>query len=54
MAVDTSSAAPARESGKRLDDAARAGWLYYVAGKRQDDARRFTPGSRHLSRHRVQ
>lgn len=36
MVMDTS-AAPARESGKRLDDAARAGWLYYVAGKRQDE-----------------
>ncbi|NOZ33428.1 MAG: sugar-binding transcriptional regulator, partial [Alphaproteobacteria bacterium] len=25
------------EPGKRLDIAARAGWLYYVAGKRQDE-----------------
>lgn len=25
------------EAGKRLDDAARAGWLYYVAGRRQDE-----------------
>src|SRR3954463_4772195 len=23
--------------GSRLDDAARAGWLYYIAGKTQDD-----------------
>lgn len=25
------------DNNKRLDDAARAGWLYYVAGKRQDE-----------------
>ncbi|MGN6550851.1 MAG: sugar-binding transcriptional regulator [Pararhizobium sp.] len=25
------------ESGNRLDDAARAGWLYYVAGRTQDE-----------------
>lgn len=25
------------DTNKRLDDAARAGWLYYVAGKRQDE-----------------
>lgn len=25
------------DSNKRLDDAARAGWLYYVAGRRQDE-----------------
>src|SRR5665213_264008 len=28
------------ESPKRLDDAARAGWLYYIAGKTQDDIAR--------------
>lgn len=28
--------APRQESGNRLDDAARAGWLYYVAGNTQD------------------
>lgn len=26
-----------RQSADRLDDAARAGWLYYIAGKTQDD-----------------
>src|SRR5689334_19523112 len=25
------------EAGNRLDDAARAGWLYYVAGRTQDE-----------------
>ena len=25
------------ETGGRLDDAARAGWLYYVAGRTQDE-----------------
>lgn len=34
------------EDGKRLDDAARAGWLYYVAGKRQDDIARILGVSR--------
>lgn len=29
--------APRAETDKRLDDAARAGWLYYVAGRRQDE-----------------
>lgn len=28
---------PRGEPDKRLDDAARAGWLYYVAGRRQDE-----------------
>lgn len=28
--------APRHEAGNRLDDAARAGWLYYVAGNTQD------------------
>lgn len=28
---------PREEADKRLDIAARAGWLYYVAGKRQDE-----------------
>ena len=26
-----------RSSSSRLDDAARAGWLYYIAGKTQDE-----------------
>ncbi|MBK5568563.1 MAG: sugar-binding transcriptional regulator, partial [Ensifer sp. SSB1] len=25
------------EANNRLDDAARAGWLYYVAGRTQDE-----------------
>lgn len=29
--------ARARTSAERLDDAARAGWLYYIAGKTQDE-----------------
>ena len=28
------------DDGARLDDAARAGWLYYVAGKTQDEIAR--------------
>lgn len=34
----------------RLDDAARAGWLYYVAGKTQDDIAR----AMNISRQRAQ
>lgn len=34
------------ESLRRLDDAARAGWLYYVAGKRQDEIARIMGISR--------
>ncbi len=33
----TLTSAPQDEADKRLDDAARAGWLYYVAGRRQDE-----------------
>lgn len=29
--------APSKRSAGRLDDAARAGWLYYIAGKTQDE-----------------
>lgn len=29
--------ARSRASAERLDDAARAGWLYYVAGRTQDE-----------------
>ena len=29
--------ARSRSSSSRLDDAARAGWLYYIAGRTQDE-----------------
>lgn len=34
---DKTSAAQTAEGSKRLDDAARASWLYYVEGRRQDE-----------------
>jgi DNA-binding transcriptional regulator LsrR (DeoR family) len=38
--------APVSEPNGRLDEAARAGWLYYIAGKTQDDIARILNVSR--------
>jgi DNA-binding transcriptional regulator LsrR (DeoR family) len=40
MTRDNSVPEPAEKSGARLDDAARAAWLYYVAGNTQDEIAR--------------
>jgi DNA-binding transcriptional regulator LsrR (DeoR family) len=40
MTKDMSTTALSGQSGARLDDAARAGWLYYVAGNTQDEIAR--------------
>ena len=37
------------DDGKRLDDAARAGWLYYIAGNTQDEIATKLSISRSLS-----
>jgi DNA-binding transcriptional regulator LsrR (DeoR family) len=40
MAKERASPEPAEKGSARLDDAARAGWLYYVAGNTQDEIAR--------------
>jgi DNA-binding transcriptional regulator LsrR (DeoR family) len=40
MTKDRQAPEPAEKAGTRLDDAARAGWLYYVAGNTQDEIAR--------------
>ncbi|MCB1374532.1 MAG: sugar-binding transcriptional regulator, partial [Rhodobacteraceae bacterium] len=40
-------------SADRMDDAARAGWLYYVAGKTQDEIARHMGISRQAAQRLV-